>query len=71
MLYTWSSEISQHSASSLETTLICANYNLCKNLSRLTREISLYTQLSITIGRQSVWGSREYPTLFPTPETNI
>ena len=38
MLYTWSNEISQHSASSLETSLICANYNLCKNLSRVTWE---------------------------------
>ena len=38
MLYTWANEISQHSASSLETSLICANYNLCKNLSRLTWE---------------------------------
>ena len=38
MLYTWENEISQHSASSLETSLICANYNVCKNLSRLTWE---------------------------------
>ena len=38
MLYTWANEESQHLASSLETSLICANYNLCKNLSRLTWE---------------------------------
>ena len=38
MLYTWANEESQHLASSLETSLICASYNLCKNLSRLTWE---------------------------------